>query len=98
MDGDVTLLREVAGELRTVASLVVDRNGALPLAIRLADDHATWQGRFAEGFAGELRMHQGNLHRAGEGLLNLASWLERVAAEREATQRMAVPPALPEAR
>ncbi len=98
MDPDVRLLREVAAELRAVAGLVADRHGALPLAIRMAGDQATWQGRFAEGFANELRMHQGNLHNAQDGLVRLGSWLERVASEREAAMRMGPHPILPETR
>ena len=97
MDSEVTLLREVASELRAVASLIVDRHGALPVAIRLANDPATWQGRFAEGFAEELRTHQGNLHRVEDGLTKLAWWLERVADERQTAQRMALPPGMPDA-
>lgn len=95
MDGHATLLREVAGELRTVARLVADRHGALPLAIQLADDPTTWQGRWAEGFANELRLQQGSLHNAEEGLVRLASWLEQVAADREMGLRAAPPPSLP---
>jgi hypothetical protein len=98
MDGEVTLLREVAAELRAVSRLVGDDHGPLSHGLNLARSRETWKGRFAEGFTAELQTHQSNLHRAADRLERLAVWLERVAADREFATGMSTPSFLPETR
>ena len=98
---EVSVLREAAGQLRSLGTRLKDPVGN-PLAhgLKLARSDQTWKGNYADNIRGALAHQECVLFDLSTSLRAGADWLDRLADERAAAARAAsgglpLPPGAP---
>ena len=93
---EVSVLREAAGQLRSLSVRLEDPSGnPLAHALKLARSDRTWKGNYADNIGGALAHQECVLSDLATGLRTGADWLDRMADEREAAARAPLPGGLP---
>ena len=93
---EVSVLREAAGQLRSLSTSLKDPTGnPLAHALKLARSDQTWKGNYADNVRGALAHQECVLLDLSTSLRTGADWLDRLADEREAAARAPLPGGLP---